>query len=98
MIIVESCSTLCLVLSTVSDGDRLTFGRLQVTVYETPGHTLGHVVYLIDGSQFGAPSNLFSGDHLFIGGIGKYAEFFVLCFRFTKCIKVRFLCLSHMLP
>lgn len=58
----------------VSDGDRLTFGRLQVTVYETPGHTLGHVVYLVDGSQLGAPSNLFSGDHLFIGGIGRIFE------------------------
>lgn len=35
----------------------------------TPGHTSGHVVYVLDG--LGAPSSLFSGDLLFVGGAGR---------------------------
>lgn len=58
----------------VSDGDSLEFGRLKISVFKTPGHTLGHVVYLLDGGRFGGSNSLFSGDHLFIGGIGRLFE------------------------
>ena len=48
------------------------FGGLHFTAYETPGHTTGHVTYVLDGDIFGAPTSIFSGDHLFLGGIGNY--------------------------
>jgi paroxysmal nonkinesiogenic dyskinesia protein len=63
---VYSCNDCC---SLVSDGDRLTFGRLHITALLTPGHTSGHIVYVLDG--IGTPSSLFSGDLLFVGGAGK---------------------------
>jgi hydroxyacylglutathione hydrolase len=58
----------------VSDGDVLSFGRLCITAYHTPGHTAGHMVYLLDGSPFAADSSVFSGDLLFIGGAGRLFE------------------------
>lgn len=58
----------------VHEGDRLQFGHLSFTVRLTPGHTSGHVVYVLDGASFGAPTSLFSGDHLFLGGIGRLFE------------------------
>ncbi|KAK3731222.1 hypothetical protein QZH41_011196, partial [Actinostola sp. cb2023] len=50
------------------------FGALKFTTLFTPGHTVGHVVYLLDGQPFGAPDSLFSGDLLFIGGCGRIFE------------------------
>ena len=59
-------------ISHVREGDILELGgQLKMTVHFTPGHTVGHVVYVLDGAPFGAPPQLFSGDHLFLGGIGK---------------------------
>ena len=55
----------------VADGDILEFGQLIFTVHFTPGHTVGHVIYTLDGNAFGAPTSVFSGDHLFLGGTGK---------------------------
>ena len=46
-------------------------GELRFTVHFTPGHTVGHVVYVLDGAVFSAPPMLFSGDLLFLGGIGE---------------------------
>lgn len=37
----------------------------------TPGHTVGHMIYLLDGQMVGAPSSLFSGDLVFLSGCGK---------------------------
>lgn len=45
------------------------FGR-SVTVYETPGHTTGHVVYACDRTPT-SPIDIFCGDTLFGGGCGK---------------------------
>lgn len=59
----------------VADGARLVIGqRLQFTTLHTPGHTRGHVVFVLDGSPFGAPNSLFSGDLLFIGATGRAFE------------------------
>ena len=55
----------------MEDEDKITFGQLQFTVLNTPGHTVGHVTYLLEGSPFGCPQSLFSGDVLFLGGMGK---------------------------
>ena len=40
---------------------------LPIQVYSVPGHTLGHIAYLID-------DNLFCGDTLFSGGCGRMFE------------------------
>mmetsp|Transcript_9226 Transcript_9226/g.17268 ORF Transcript_9226/g.17268 Transcript_9226/m.17268 type:complete len:539 (-) Transcript_9226:406-2022(-) len=63
----------------VGDGDRLSFGGTNVQVLETPCHTGGHVVYLVygyvqqeDGTTRERVEAIFSGDTLFIGGVGAF--------------------------
>ena len=53
------------------DGDQLQVLGQTLTVLETPGHTLGHVVYL--GEIDGLP-RLFCGDTLFAAGCGRVFE------------------------
>jgi len=54
---------------TVGDGDELTAGALTVTVVATPGHTDGHVAYVIgDGS---GPPAVFTGGSLLYGSVGR---------------------------
>jgi glyoxylase-like metal-dependent hydrolase (beta-lactamase superfamily II) len=48
----------------LSDGDVITIGELSFTVRHTPGHTRGSVT-------FHEEDNLFSGDLLFAGSIGR---------------------------
>jgi len=72
--------------SFVSDKERLCFGRLHFTALLTPGHTSGHVVFILDG--IGCSSSLFSGDLLFVGGAGGY--FFV----YLALITLRNICLN----
>jgi glyoxylase-like metal-dependent hydrolase (beta-lactamase superfamily II) len=48
----------------LSDGDTLQIGRLSVEVIHTPGHTPGSVCFLVRG-------NLFTGDTLFVGAVGR---------------------------
>lgn len=62
------------VTDTVRDLDVLPFGDMRFTVHFTPGHTEGHVVYLLDGAPFGMSDSLFSGDLLFLGGCGRMFE------------------------
>ena len=45
-------------------GERLQLAGLYIEVVPTPGHSPGHVTYVIDGA-------LFSGDVLFQGSIGR---------------------------
>ena len=49
----------------MGEGDTVAFGTSQMKVLDTPGHTLGHVTYLI-------PANgvAFVGDTLFRHGCG----------------------------
>lgn len=49
---------------TVADGDVITIGSVTVNVIHTPGHSPGGICLLCEG-------NLFSGDTLFVGGIGR---------------------------
>ncbi len=49
------------------DGDRVSFGKLQLEVLHTPGHTPGSLCFLTDG-------HLISGDTLFTGGPGRTAS------------------------
>lgn len=46
------------------DGDLLTIGRLEIRVIHTPGHSPGSVCFLMAG-------NLFTGDTLFVGDVGR---------------------------
>jgi len=51
----------------VDEDTGLTLGGLAVTVLNVPGHTLGHIAYVIDDA-------LFCGDTLFGGGCGRLFE------------------------
>ncbi len=53
----------------VAEGDRIRVGSLEAEVFETPGHTAGHVVY-----HFPKEKLLFSGDTLFAMGCGRLLE------------------------
>lgn len=53
----------------VAEGDQAAVGALIAQVIETPGHTLGHVVYYL-----AAEGLLFSGDTLFAMGCGRAFE------------------------
>ena len=53
----------------VADGDVVSLGGHRATVIETPGHTLGHVVF-----HFAEAGLLFSGDTLFAMGCGRLFE------------------------
>lgn len=47
-------------------------GSLKFTAYLTPGHTRGHMVYLLKGDTYGSSSDsIFTGDLLFLAGCGK---------------------------
>lgn len=49
--------------------DQFRFNELTIEVIATPGHTLGHIVYFIDQTDF-----LFCGDTLFSMGCGRVFE------------------------
>jgi len=48
----------------LKDGQVLEVGRLSIQVLHTPGHTPGSVCFLVGG-------NLFTGDTLFVGAVGR---------------------------
>ena len=48
----------------IEDEQTVTVGDLKIKAYEMPGHTKGSMVYLVG-------NNLFSGDTLFAGSIGR---------------------------
>ena len=50
---------------TVSGGDEITVGGITFDVVDVPGHSSGHVAFYADGQ-------LFAGDVLFSGSIGRY--------------------------
>jgi hydroxyacylglutathione hydrolase len=53
----------------VGDGDTVSFGDWRVEVFETPGHTTGHIVYHIPDARAA-----FVGDTLFAMGCGRLFE------------------------
>ena len=58
-----------LVDETVREGSRVSVGKLEANVLETPGHTAGHVSY-----WFHADKLVFAGDTLFSIGCGRVIE------------------------
>ena len=53
----------------VGDGDTFQFGSHEVRVFETPGHTAGHIAYWIPDAHVA-----FVGDTLFAMGCGRVFE------------------------
>jgi glyoxylase-like metal-dependent hydrolase (beta-lactamase superfamily II) len=53
----------------VKEGDTITVAGIDLEVFDLPGHSPGHVVYLIRGE---APNLVLGGDVLFRNGIGKF--------------------------
>lgn len=53
----------------VSDGDEVRAGRLSVQVVATPGHTEGHLAYVVSDGE-GSPA-VFTGGSLLYGSVGR---------------------------
>lgn len=62
----------------IEEGERLTFGSIEVQVLQTPGHTPGHVTYFIPNAVMGGNGRksgvAFTGDTLFSVGCGRVLE------------------------
>ena len=48
----------------LSDNEKISVGSLEIQVLHTPGHTPGSACFLVSG-------NLFTGDTLFVGDVGR---------------------------
>ncbi len=53
----------------VGDGDTFQFGNYTARIYDTPGHTAGHIVYYFESENLA-----FVGDTLFAMGCGRLFE------------------------
>jgi hydroxyacylglutathione hydrolase len=53
---------------TVKEGDTVEAAGLVFGVLDIPGHSPGHIVFVLEGS----PTRVFGGDVLFRGSIGRY--------------------------
>jgi hydroxyacylglutathione hydrolase len=53
---------------TVKEGEELYLAGITLKVRETPGHSAGHVVFIIEDHE---PTLVLGGDVLFAGGIGR---------------------------
>jgi glyoxylase-like metal-dependent hydrolase (beta-lactamase superfamily II) len=58
----------------LSDGDTVTVGDLSFDVITLRGHTPGSVALALSGTATGEVTQLFTGDCLFPGGVGKTWE------------------------
>ncbi|MFW6357492.1 MAG: MBL fold metallo-hydrolase [bacterium] len=56
--------------SPVTHGDRIETGGLLLEALHTPGHTIGHLSYVLHAPQ-GGPWMCFCGDVLFAGDVGR---------------------------
>ena len=54
----------------IAEGESLRIGQLQLEPIHTPGHTLGHMSYLLREGT-GAPWVVLTGDALFAGDVGR---------------------------
>lgn len=54
----------------IMDGETVTVGRLRLKALHTPGHTLGHMSFLLHDPD-GEPWIIFTGDALFAGDVGR---------------------------
>jgi hydroxyacylglutathione hydrolase len=54
----------------IREGDAIPVGRLKLVALHTPGHTPGHMSYVLHDAG-GAPWMVFTGDTLFAGEVGR---------------------------
>jgi glyoxylase-like metal-dependent hydrolase (beta-lactamase superfamily II) len=52
------------------DGQVFKLGNIQIQLLHTPGHTMESSCYLLKNEQ-GKDTAIFTGDHLFIGDVGR---------------------------
>jgi len=71
---------------TVKDGDKIEVGDITLEIIHTPGHSPGGICLVGDG-------NLFTGDTLFVGGIGRTDLPGASLQQFMRSIKERLLTL-----
>lgn len=55
----------------MSEGDELTLGDLRIRAIDTPGHALEHIAYLVYEPGADAPTAIFTGGSLMVGGAGR---------------------------
>jgi len=53
------------------DGDQMSFGSMRVTAIATPGHTVTHLSYLIEGTDGHEAPAVFTGGSLLYGSVGR---------------------------
>jgi hydroxyacylglutathione hydrolase len=58
----------------LNDGDSFSIGELAVSVRHTPCHTKGHVIYHVFHPEAADRGAVFTGDTMFVGGIGAFFE------------------------
>ena len=68
----------------LKDGDTLHIGGIEIKCFLVPGHTWGHMVYLVDGKY------LFTGDTLWFGADGGYS--FISTLAESNKLAVQSLC------
>lgn len=62
---VEGCTKV------ISDGEEIECSGIRIRAILTPGHTMGHMSYFVEHNGERA---CFTGDCLFVGGVGKFFE------------------------
>uniref|UniRef100_UPI00398E731D probable hydrolase PNKD n=1 Tax=Pristiophorus japonicus TaxID=55135 RepID=UPI00398E731D len=58
----------------ILDKETIQVGNLRFQALFTPGHTVGHMIYVLDGKPHNSPACLFSGDLVFLSGCGRIFE------------------------
>lgn len=58
----------------ILDKETIEVGNLRFQALFTPGHTVGHMIYVLDGEPYNCPACLFSGDLVFLSGCGRIFE------------------------
>jgi hydroxyacylglutathione hydrolase len=61
-------------LNEVDNNQILNIGGMHITCLLTPGHTHGHMVYAVRHTGTDSSSSLFTGDCLFLAGVGRNFE------------------------
>ncbi|XP_069840901.1 probable hydrolase PNKD isoform X2 [Dendropsophus ebraccatus] len=70
----NSCDDIPELTHPLCDREQVSVGRLQFQAFFTPGHTVGHMIYVLEGKSGDGPDCLFSGDLLFLAGCGRMFE------------------------
>ncbi|XP_074857575.1 putative thioesterase PNKD [Carettochelys insculpta] len=70
----SACDAVAELTNPLADQEIVTVGQLCFKALLTPGHTVGHMAYVLDGKPFEGPACFFSGDLLFLSGCGRIFE------------------------